>query len=130
MPALDVSDAILDVEFIDTLSIIRRPYTTDSHGRVTVTPQNLTATGVVTQGSPNPFEQVADDQYGKTALTVHAYNFQLFDPTTGPLNNYQPDILVYQGNHYVITNVLNWSRYGVGFTMALASQYDFTNSAN
>lgn len=127
-PQLDVTDAILDPMFADEISITRRPYTTGSNGRVSIAPTNLCITGVVTQGTPHAFEQQPDDQVGKAMITVHAFQFQLYDPVTGKLNSYQPDIINYNGNQYIVTKVLNWSRFGQGFTMAEAVLYEFTEA--
>lgn len=128
MPLLDVSDAILDPMFCDELTVTRRPYTTSDEGRVVATEQTFYVPAVVTQGNPSPMEQQPDDQIGKSFITVHAYDFQLYDPITGSASSYLPDIINYNGNRYIVTSVLNWSQYGNGFTMAAAMLYNVTQA--
>lgn len=129
MPQLDVSDAILDPDFAERINVQRRPYTVNSSGQVVIgTVQNLHPVAVVTQGSPHPLEQKPDDQVGKSSITVHAYKFQLYDVVTGKASSYQPDLVVYNGNHYLVVKVYNWSRFGQGFTMAEAELYDMTEA--
>jgi len=134
MPMLDVSDAILDPMFCSRVCITRRPYINDATqgGKVVITPTECFFNGVITQGSPSAFQQTADAQNAKAVITVHAYRFQLFDPitlaSTGAM--YQPDLVNYNGNIYIVDRVLNWSQYGAGFTQAEASLYQMTETGN
>lgn len=128
MPQLDVSDAILDPEFCERISVTRRAYTINNNGQTVVTPTNLSPIAVVTQGTPHPFEQTPDAQVAKSSITVHAYRFQLYDVITGKASSFQPDLVNYNGNHYIVTKVYNWSRFGQGFTMAEADLYDMTEA--
>lgn len=128
MPQLDVSDAILDPEFVDEIFITRRPYTVNDNGQVVVTPTPMQIVAVVTQGSAHPLEQKGDAQYSGPVITVHAYQFQLYDAVTGKTSSYQPDLIKYVGNVYMVTKVYNWSQYGQGFTMAEAELYTTTEA--
>ena len=132
MPQLDVSEAILDPDFADEICITRRPYINDATqgGKVVITPTQCSAVGVITQGSPSAFQQAADAQNAKAVITVHAYRFQLYDPITLAATGamYQPDLITYNGNIYIVDRVLNWSRYGQGFTQAECSLYQMTET--
>lgn len=129
-PQLDVSDAILDPNFAEELCVIRRQYCIQKIGgnAVVCEPQKLNPIGVVTQGSSSNFRQEPDAQNATSIITVHAYQFQFYDPETIKSQNLQfhPDLIEYNGNKYIVTKVLNWSRYGQGFTQVEASLYQYT----
>lgn len=125
MPTLDVSDIILDPMFAERLTIERRPETVGNNGRTTQLPQVITPKpiGVVlpidTAIGGNALERTPDEQHRGAQLEVHT-KFRL----RGPSPNYQPDVLVYEGNRYVVTIVNNYSKYGAGFIKAEVTSMD------
>ncbi len=124
MPLLDVSDVLLDPMFCVQLSITRRAATVGTDGLAIITDTTLTPHGVVTAGSVEPFVRDPDFEHAKNNITVHAYNFRLLDPTDG----YQPDIVNYEGNQYVVRKSYNWSSYGAGFTAADCEMLGLVNA--
>ena len=127
MPMLDVSDAILDPIFCQQLNITRREQITDNNGNVTVTTTTLTPIGVVTIDAPSPLVQVPDYALAKNAIVVHC-TIQLYDSVLTSGTPYQPDLVNYNGNQYIVTKAYNWSQYGRGFTMSECELYNLQNA--
>lgn len=127
MPALDVSDLILDPDFCEVLTIYRREQVMDSLGRATVTPVLIAPApyGVVEPQDDQPLQRGPEQQNLPQLLEVHT-QFRLrsasLDPATSKL--YQPDVIVWNGDQFLVNRVINWSKYGRGFIRAACSSVD------
>lgn len=119
MPALDVSELLLDPDFAEPLTIQRRVDNVRPNGRNAIAWNTVFPApyGVVlpkdTALAGNELERAPDGQYRGAALTVHT-KFRLRGPSPG----YQPDVMVWEGDPYVCTLVNNYSHYGAGFVQA------------
>lgn len=113
MPDLDVSDILLDPDFCEALTIIRRAITLVK-GRQQTTPQTISPApfGVVTSLS-GELIRVADQQNMPTTIVVHT-PFRLRGVSVG----FEPDLVVWNGDNYVATAVDNYSHFGGGFIAA------------
>lgn len=125
MPDIDVSDLLNDPFAAELLTILRQKETVTQKGREsntyeTITPQPV---GVVqpkdTVIGGNEVTREDDKIYRGAALIIHT-QFRL----RGPAPGYQPDVIVWQGDRYVITLVNNFSRYGAGFIYAEAASQE------
>jgi hypothetical protein len=127
MPLLDVSDIILDPDFCEFLTVYRREEVVDTKGRATVTPVLITPApiGVVEPQDDLPLQRGPDQQNLPQLLEVHS-QFRLRsasnDPSTG--KNYQPDVIVWNGDQFLVNRVMNWSKFGKGFIRAQCSSVD------
>jgi hypothetical protein len=125
MPFLDVSSLLLDPDFAQRLTIERRTDQVGANGRTVQTPQIITPKpiGVVlpvdTAIGGNALERNPDEQHRGAALEIIT-KFRL----QGPAPGFQPDVLVYEGNRYIITIVNTLSKYGAGFIRAECSSMD------
>ena len=120
MPDLDVSDVLLDPTLADRFIVKRRPATTNEHGRVVTTPEIIPKViGVVTAASPTDLDRLDDNQRMGRNLSV-VTKFRLRGPATG----YQPDIVVWYGNEYVVKDIQPYPQYGVGFIQAIVGSMD------
>lgn len=125
MPLIDVSDLLLDPDFAQALTIQRRVEVVGTNGRTTITPTTISPApfGVIlpvdTAIGGNALERGSDQQHRGAALEVIT-KFRL----QGPAPGFQPDVIVYDGNSYVVTIVNTLTRYGAGFMRAECSSMD------
>jgi galactose-6-phosphate isomerase len=116
MPTLDVSDIPLCVEFSDTFQIVRRPETISQSGRSVTSQVIATATGTIYPTGDNSLVRQADYELGRRTITcVTNYRLQMAAP------GYQPDLVLYRGNQYVVSTVEDFSAFGAGFVVAECS---------
>lgn len=108
---IQVGDLVNDPDFATTFSVIRRTESIDSYGVSSLTTTTFNnVTGVITaEGEPLavPMAQEEDSTYARQTLIIYT-QFRLYDPLTG----YQPDLVVYFGNTYMIHKVTNYSTFG------------------
>lgn len=114
MPLLDVTDLLLDPDFVETIEVIRTTQDVNDRGRVDAKPVTLTPIGSIQPDHPEPVEITDDAERTKSRITVHAYNFRFL----GPTDTTSPDKVRFQGKDYLVMRVLDWSRFGKGFTAA------------
>jgi len=125
MALLDVSSILLDPEFVDSFNVIRRAQVMDAHGRAVITNQTFSNTiGVVTANSPSDLDR-RDDYEGMTRSISVVCQFHLRGETTG----YQPDIIFWRGDNYLVRHVDSYPQFGSGFFQAEATSMDKTDNA-
>lgn len=114
MALLDVTDVLLDPDFMDTSLVCNRmTQTIDTHGRA----QNVAAStpfyGVVTSDKGDILHRNADGSRIIGSITIHS-PFRLIDGAVG----IDADEIVWQGNIYTVVNVNDYSHFGQGFVCA------------
>lgn len=114
MALLDVTDVLLDPDFMDTgLVCNRMTQTVDDHGRATNAPAPVTFAAVVTSDKGDILHRNADGSRINGSITVHT-PFRLSDGSTGQ----DADEIVWQGRTYTVVNVNDYSHFGRGFVCA------------
>jgi hypothetical protein len=122
MPDLDVADVLLDPDFCEQITVIRRVQAVSTSGAAFASnTQNLIITGVVTIGSMLALKRASDYELANNVITVHSQT-----RLQGPTANGYPDIVVWKGNKYVVKRQSDWSHYGQGFTAAECELQDTT----
>lgn len=116
MPLLDVSEVLADPDFNEVLNVIRRQQTIDMHGRAVLTETTFTPYGVVTSGNPDPLLRTVDYEAEKNTIRVHT-TFVLIGVQNG-VTDYQPDVILWNGNRYLVNKTWDYSKYGAGFIAA------------
>jgi galactose-6-phosphate isomerase len=116
MATLDVSDIPICTEFSDRFDVVRRPEVISQSGRSVTTQVTATAYGTVYPTGDNSLVRQADYELGRKTLTcVTPYRLQQAAP------GYQPDVVLYRGNQFVVSSVEDFSQYGAGFVAAQLS---------
>lgn len=114
MALLDVTDVLLDPDFMDTgLVCNRMTQTVDDHGRATNTPAPVTFAAVVTSDKGDILHRNAEGSRIIGSITVHT-PFRLSDGSAGQ----DTDEIVWQGRTYTVVNVNDYSHFGRGFVCA------------
>lgn len=117
MPQLDVSWVVTDPMLADSFSVTRRQETVGANGRPTITPTvfpNLV--GVVTQSEPTTLQRDDDSQTVPRAISI-VTKFAARGATTG----YQPDLVTWDSQDYLVTDCIPYRRFGAGFYEILAA---------
>lgn len=126
MPDLDVNDLILDPEVAATgFQVLRRRETVTDQGRTSVNIATYAAFGSIVPSGDNSL--IREEGYGIGAKTINVItNFWLrHQAQDGPGGyRYQPDIVVWNGNKYLVKAVNDYSQFGQGFVEAECSSMD------
>lgn len=114
MPFLDVTDVLLDPDFLDTtLSVTRNAQTVGNDGIAVDTPTTTGFFGVVTSLNGSVLQRVAEGEHIEDTITIHT-PYRLIAGQAG----YDADVVNWQGRQWTVTNVNDYSTYGRGFVAA------------
>lgn len=126
MPDIDVTDVLVSLDIADqAFQVIRRSETVNNFGEAVLTTAVIDAVGAVQPLGDNSLLREEMFTTNNNGLTVW---------TTTPLYNagrtvgnvtYQPDLILWQGSHYLVKTLNPWSDFGVGFFMAECQQTEF-----
>ncbi|WP_186072125.1 hypothetical protein [Burkholderia gladioli] len=116
MALLDVTDVLLDPDFMDTGLICNRmTQATGSDGRAANAANAIPFAAVVTSDSGDILHRNADGSRIIGSITLHT-PFRLRDG--GPDQTADADEIVWQGATYTVVNVNDYSHFGRGFVCA------------
>lgn len=123
-PSLDLSDALTDDNLTDSFSVVRRVETVNGYGESTVATNTISPVyGVVTAGDDNKNKRGADEQHADKSITVITA-FRLQGPAQVGGTGYQPDVVIWGGDSYIVNSVDDYSHYAAGFVQAKCSSID------
>lgn len=114
MAFLDVTDVLLDPDFMDTgLVCNRMTQTVDDYGRAQNTVAATPFAAVVTSDKGDILHRNADGSRIIGSITLHT-TFRLLDGSLGQ----DADEVVWAGRTYTVVNVNDYSHFGRGFVCA------------
>lgn len=127
MPLIDVSDVLMDPDFLDTSLVCHRQIqTVDADNFPTNTPQDIPFSGVVTVDRSLEAKRMAAGQNINGAiLIVTQFRLTQGQPETDTAPRLDADIVTYSGRDYRVTFVDPYTRYGAGFVQAHCELLDF-----
>lgn len=106
MALVDVTELLIDPDFIDSVTIIHRTPTINSMGENTLIEASVVTIGSVQPASGKSLMRVPD------ALRVESiYSFYVKGEIVSDGTSSYPDIISYQGNRYEVKNIqdfINW----------------------
>jgi hypothetical protein len=119
MPMLDMRVALSNPYTIDYFTVIRRVETVNDFGESTLTTTSYPLTaGVVTAGQPSNLDRQANFQVTPKWIDI-VTQFCLYpESESGAGTEYQPDLIVWRGNNYIVKTLADYSSYGLGFVSA------------
>ncbi|QIP93137.1 head-tail adaptor [Serratia fonticola] len=121
MPFLDVTEVLLDPDFVDTTLVCHRQIqTVDDDGFTTNTPQDSTFSGVVTVDRSLEAKRMQAGQNINGAILI-VTQFRLTQGQQG----LDADVVTYRGREYRVTFVDPYTAYGAGFVQAHCELMDF-----
>lgn len=115
MALLDVSDVLLDPDFMDQLTVTRFTLSVGLSGVGSRTSTTSTFYGVVTSDSGDILERVATGERVKGSITVHT-KYRLRD---GSGASQTADEITFRGQTYTVSQVNDYSHFGRGFVSAV-----------
>jgi hypothetical protein len=126
MPQLEALDA-MDVSMLEQFRIQRRIETIDATGDQNFTTQYLTARGVITLGTPNDETRDPDFTFGQKNIEV-VTRIRLRS-VAETINNitYQPDIVLWRSDSYLVRTVEDRSAFGPGWVVCECSSQDLAD---
>lgn len=113
MPLLDVTDIILDRDFLDSLTCERNTQSVSAGGIGSVSADLIDFVGVVTNDKGDFLQRINSGERIVGNITVHT-TFPLQAGTIGQT----ADIVQWNDRRYTVTTVSDYSRYGRGFVAA------------
>ena len=114
MPQLDVSDVLLDPDFMYPGIICKRTEViVGNNGRPQETTTSIPFNGVVTTNNGLNMDRRADGTLIKGAINIHTQ----FALTSGDAKT-KADEITWKGKTYIVSQVLDNSHYGQGFIKA------------
>lgn len=115
MPSLDVSDVLLDPDFMSKgIDCKRTAVTVGDNGRSQTTITNSKFNGVVTSNDGFKLDRKPDGTVIKGAINIHT-RFVLTEGDAG----HQADEITWQGREYIVSQTLPNTQYGRGFIKAI-----------
>ena len=127
MPFIDVTDLLTD-SFIagENFTVYRRKENINPFGESIVTVQIEQAVGQISPTSPSNL--VRDPAYSSQYKNLDVITtFRLIgagqDIST---QAYQPDLVLWKGNFYIVNKVDDYTHYGAGFVQAICDAFDWT----
>lgn len=120
-------DTVFDPLLNDTFGRIRRLEMRDAHGRSQVaqtTTANLTGVVSMYQDIEDIRNEFPEVQYATRVISVVTNsNFQAAVKDVQG-NNYQPDLIVWRGDNYVVLRVSPYPQFGIGWHQVVAMSVD------
>ncbi|MEG2265482.1 MAG: hypothetical protein RSC68_14265 [Acinetobacter sp.] len=115
MPNLDVSDVLLDPDFMTMDLMCKRvAVSVGNNGRSNKSEQSFQFRGVVTTNSGQNMDRREDGTLIKGAINIHTRT----ELTAGDASN-QADEITWKGKTYYVVQVLDNLHYGIGFNKAI-----------
>lgn len=120
MPILDLREAFEAVEFADRFTVVRRAEQISGFGRSERVPERFPRiVGSIYPSGDNSLLRAEDQQHGRKTITVVSrFRLQMAAP------GYQPDIVIWGGDQYLVRSIQDFSRFGGGMIVAECSSMD------
>jgi hypothetical protein len=122
---IDVTQILSDPDLATLFDVKRRSETVDSNGISQVSTTTFEdVIGVITVISPNNLDRHENYQTMRRSISVIC-RFDL----RGEVDGYQPDVVVWQGNNYVVKVAGYYPQFGEGFVQAECTSMDHVDKA-
>jgi hypothetical protein len=143
MVMLDVSIAVTSAYLADSFTVLRRTQTVNDFGIASVASQTITPVyGVVAPSNENELNRFPDLEVQSKAITVVTSFALRGESETGGTtfgaglynadgygegSEFQPDIVVWNGNNFIVRALDDWSQYAAGFVLAICTSIDLVD---
>lgn len=132
MPSIDVTDVLVSLGIAcQEFSVVRRQETVNQYGE-----------SVKTEVAMGPFIGAVQPIGERSLLREEMYSTATNGITvwsTFPLNNvareadgtkYQPDLVYWKGDYYIVRSQDDWTQFGAGFTKVECIGFDYVQKPN
>jgi hypothetical protein len=115
MALIDVSEVLMDPDFMDSMTCTRYMQTVPATGMAVNTSTTSIFYGVVTSGSGDILDRIATGERVKGSIVIHT-TFRLRD---GSGASQTADMITWKGSNYIVSTINDYSHFGRGFVSAL-----------
>lgn len=126
MPWISVTPTILNpLVGGEAFQVIRRQEVVNTYGEMTVSTTTLNAVGSITPTAENSL--VREDAFQTQSKTIHVittFHLQAMGIGAGGAK-FQPDLILWHGDYYLLKTLNDWSSYGAGFVEADCASIDY-----
>lgn len=130
MPLLDMSDALLSPEIASFVTVLRRTENVNNFGEASNVVQHIPrVVAVVTNPGPNDLKRLPEYSAGDSVISVVTRYPLRGASQVNPVDNYQPDVILWRGAQYLVQDLKDYTAYGAGFVEALCVETNFTVKA-
>jgi len=128
MPMINLTVALTSPMLCDSFSVIRRTETVGTNGRSTVATQTFNGLyGPVKPADANDLRRYPDmDVTDKTITVTTAFALRGESETAG--SEFKPDIVVWNGDNFIVRHVEDWSNFVPGFVRAICTSTDLVDA--
>lgn len=127
MAMVDVSRPLTNPRFLTGLTVYRRKQKVNNFGEPKLEVEKTAIRGVVYPASKNDLERYPDAQITERSIVILTRAALRGESQTIDEVEYQPDIVLYSGNHFVIVTVEPWENYARGFVKMIANSIDIVD---
>lgn len=121
MPLLDVSEVLVDPDFVDDIVVLRLSRIVGTNGRITDTPGYFYTWANVQPAPQSSLMQLPEaERVGSFISVVTPFRLIPLTDTTAP------DQVQWQNRTYRVKLVRDWSTYGAGFTEGICELVSLT----
>ena len=130
MPSIDVmTEVLLDgVVAATSFVVVRRRSVTDTDGFENHLRQRVSAIGSVYPTGDNSLVRSADEQLQSKTLTV-VTQFPLRGASSLDGAEWQPDLVYWRGDYFLVQNVEDFTQFGSGMVVAECTSFDYTEGS-
>lgn len=117
-----------DPQFTDHFAVVARVQNVDNFGQISTT--NTTThnvLGVVTPAKPGDLRRVPEMQRGTRTIVIFT-KYLLNSAAMSGSTQRQPDLLLWNGDTFMVIEVLPWNRYGPAWVRVVATSVDRIDS--
>jgi hypothetical protein len=119
---IDVSDLLLDPDFVDAITVIHRTATVDQYGVNQIVETAVPSYGCVQPASGESVQRLADALQSSDISSFWVQGRIIADATSS-----YPDIIVWQGNRFQVQLVNDYMNYGRGYTQGICTRERITS---
>lgn len=111
MALIDVSELLVDADFVDAMSVITRATTVDALGQ-----SSFTETTLVTVGSVQPAAAKTVQKLPEAMRVENLSSFWFKGQIIASGPGQYSSVLVFKNIRYQLKNVADWGNFGAGYT--------------
>lgn len=126
MAMIDVRVALSNPYTLERFTVTRRSTSANLYGETTLTPGSFpNCYGIITPSSPDDLDRLPEEESFKKAISIST-NFALLGASDeeGQQEGFQPDLVLWGGNTFIVRVVEDWSHYGPGWVHAICVLFD------
>jgi len=130
MPELDVGELTVDPDLAGTrFIVVRRKETVNTFGERTSGIERFYPTGQVTPTGNNSLTREEAYQFGAKSIQVITRFLLHHIATDRGRVRYDPDIVIWRGDSFVVKSIDDYSEFGAGMIVAECASIDYVDQA-